>query len=321
MPGKSALSPPPGLMLALAGTCGFWEQNRLLEDYLVAHLYMFTFGFPGWAHARGKDVTSPVPANIQAPRQKEANFELVVSMLYFAKRRHLKSTLGPMATSRQRRFGSVTVYLSESQTYQRSLPKTITISPSSIKNSGQKPPGTCPKTPRRRWEVCTSAQTGFLKMPPPPTRQQKAQRKGKQTFSKPQSEEPLDLDHLDSRCLQMSRFWGCISGLWDQGVYPHFCDTRQSPPLPAGLVFGAGPFCTCPGCRAFHESRNPPPRPGGGGVRLEKLLGAWPRSQRRGAEVQRLQQLLPPVREAPRLAERNTAPRVTAFLNMWRKSP
>ena len=28
------------------------------------------------------------------------------------------------------------------------------------------------------------------------------------------------------------------SGLWDQGVCPHFCDTRESPPLYRGLVFG-----------------------------------------------------------------------------------
>ena len=27
------------------------------------------------------------------------------------------------------------------------------------------------------------------------------------------------------------------------GVYSHFCDTRESPPLYGVLVFGAGPFC------------------------------------------------------------------------------
>ena len=27
-------------------------------------------------------------------------------------------------------------------------------------------------------------------------------------------------------------------GLWDQGVFPHFCDTRESPRLYWGLVFG-----------------------------------------------------------------------------------
>ena len=30
----------------------------------------------------------------------------------------------------------------------------------------------------------------------------------------------------------------CRSGLWDQGVYSHFCDTRESPPLYRVLVFG-----------------------------------------------------------------------------------
>ena len=30
-----------------------------------------------------------------------------------------------------------------------------------------------------------------------------------------------------------------VTGLWDQGVFPHFCDTRESPPLYGGLnVFG-----------------------------------------------------------------------------------
>ena len=29
-----------------------------------------------------------------------------------------------------------------------------------------------------------------------------------------------------------------LSGLWDQGVFPHFCDTRESPPFYGELVFG-----------------------------------------------------------------------------------
>ena len=33
------------------------------------------------------------------------------------------------------------------------------------------------------------------------------------------------------------------AGLWDQGVFPHFCDTRESPPLYWGLVFGKPCFC------------------------------------------------------------------------------
>ena len=31
---------------------------------------------------------------------------------------------------------------------------------------------------------------------------------------------------------------GVFSGLWDQGLYPHFCDTRESPPMYGGFVFG-----------------------------------------------------------------------------------
>ena len=34
-----------------------------------------------------------------------------------------------------------------------------------------------------------------------------------------------------------------LSGMWDQGVYPHFCDTRESPPLTGGSSLGLGPFC------------------------------------------------------------------------------
>ena len=52
--------------------------------------------------------------------------------------------------------------------------------------------------------------------------------------------------------------------LWDQGVYPHFCDTRESPPLYGVLVFGkpfslyarSGHFpqpCRDPGCMILKE--------------------------------------------------------------------
>ena len=34
----------------------------------------------------------------------------------------------------------------------------------------------------------------------------------------------------------------CSSGLWDQGVYRHFCDTRKSPLYMGGWSLG-GPFC------------------------------------------------------------------------------
>ena len=33
-----------------------------------------------------------------------------------------------------------------------------------------------------------------------------------------------------------------VSGLWDQGVYPHFCDTRESPHYMVGLSL-RGPLC------------------------------------------------------------------------------
>ena len=41
------------------------------------------------------------------------------------------------------------------------------------------------------------------------------------------------------------------AGLWDQGVFPHFCDTRESLPLYGGLVFGK-PFLL------YHRSGHSP---------------------------------------------------------------
>ena len=44
-------------------------------------------------------------------------------------------------------------------------------------------------------------------------------------------------------CLQSFVPWGVkskhyTSGLWNQGIYSHFCDTRESPPVYGILVFG-----------------------------------------------------------------------------------
>ena len=44
-----------------------------------------------------------------------------------------------------------------------------------------------------------------------------------------------------------------VAGLWDQGVFRHFCDTRESPPLYGGLVFGK-PFLL------YHRSGHFPQR-------------------------------------------------------------
>ena len=42
------------------------------------------------------------------------------------------------------------------------------------------------------------------------------------------------------------------AGLWDQGVYPHFCDTRQSPLFHGWLVFGR-PFLLYHRCGYFPQ--------------------------------------------------------------------
>ena len=55
------------------------------------------------------------------------------------------------------------------------------------------------------------------------------------------------------------------SGLWKQGVYSHFCDTRESPPLYGLLVFGK-PFLL------YHRSAFPTMRPSIRNTPLDSLL-------------------------------------------------
>ena len=42
--------------------------------------------------------------------------------------------------------------------------------------------------------------------------------------------------------LTMKKVFCLRTGLWNQGVYSHFCDTRESPPVYGVLVFGVRPF-------------------------------------------------------------------------------
>ena len=67
------------------------------------------------------------------------------------------------------------------------------------------------------------------------------------------------------------------TGLWDQGVYSRFCDTRESPPSYMGVDFGVRPFLL------YHRS-GPFPQPWLKQMLCKPPRGAPPRSARPAGE-------------------------------------
>ena len=107
----------------------------------------------------------------------------------------------------------------------------------------------------------------------------------------------LELVPLPEMLPELLDFRHFLAGLWDQGVNPHFCDTREPPPFYGGLAFGnvvsqklsfSGPFSwqtkkfrdflECPpsegralrvGCTMLRHSNPLQTGIGGGGLFLE----------------------------------------------------